>query len=147
MNSKHRNIKFTFETENSNNFLFLDDKINQKIPKDLLIQFFAKPQLMEFLLITIVLFLIPRRQVQFTSFCAGFSKFVPVLKISYRSRTPESIFKCNSYPVNIIDQCIKKFLDKLYVPKHIVPTVPKKLLLVFLPYLATIFFEFRKTLV
>ena len=61
MNSKHRNIKFTFETENSNNFLFLDDKINQKIPKDLLIQFFAKPQLMEFLLITIVLFLIPTR--------------------------------------------------------------------------------------
>ena len=27
MNSKHRNIKFTFETEDSNNFSFLDVKI------------------------------------------------------------------------------------------------------------------------
>ena len=27
------------------------------------------------------------------------------------------IFKCNNYPVNIIDQYIKKFLNKLYVPK------------------------------
>ena len=35
------------------------------------------------------------------------------------------ILKCNKYPVNIIDQCIKKFLDKLYVPKQIVLTVPK----------------------
>ena len=27
MNSKHRNVKFTFETEDSNNFSFLDAKI------------------------------------------------------------------------------------------------------------------------
>ena len=43
------------------------------------------------------------------------------------------IFKCNSYPVNIIDQCIKKFLDKLYVPKQIVKKVPKRKSLVALP--------------
>ena len=41
-----------------------------------------------------------------------------------------SIFKWNNYPVNIIDQCIKKFLEILYVPKQIGPTVPKKQLLV-----------------
>ena len=29
-----------------------------------------------------------------------------------------SIFKYNNYHVSIIDQCIKKFLDKLYVPKQ-----------------------------
>ena len=34
-----------------------------------------------------------------------------------------------------MDQCIKKFLDKLYFPKQIVPIVPKKELLVVLPYL------------
>ena len=44
----------------------------------------------------------------------------------------KSIFKCNNYPVNIIDQYIKKFLDKLYVPKQIVPTVPKRELVVVL---------------
>ena len=46
-----------------------------------------------------------------------------------------SIFKCNNYPINIMDQGIKKFLDKLYFPKQIVPVVPKKELLVVLPYL------------
>ena len=42
---------------------------------------------------------------------------------------PKSIFKCNNYPVHITGQCIKKFLDKLRVPKLIVPTVPKMELL------------------
>ena len=55
-----------------------------------------------------------------------------------------SIFKCNNYPVNIIDQCIKKFFDKLYVRKQIVPTVPKKELLVVLPYLGTFSLNLRK---
>ena len=57
-----------------------------------------------------------------------------------------SIFKCNNYPVNIIDQCIKKFFDKFYVPKQIVPTVPKKELLVVLPYLGTFSLNLRKRL-
>ena len=56
-----------------------------------------------------------------------------------------SIFRCNNYPVNSIDQCIKKFFDKLYVTKQIVTTVPKKELLVVLPYLGTS--EFEKTFV
>ena len=57
-----------------------------------------------------------------------------------------SIFKCNNYPVNIIDQCIKKFFDKSYVLKQIVPTVPKKELLVALPYLGTFSLNLRKRL-
>ena len=57
-----------------------------------------------------------------------------------------SIFKCNNYPVNLIDQCIKKFLEKLYVPKQIVPTVPKRELLVFLPFLGKFSLNLRKNL-
>ena len=57
-----------------------------------------------------------------------------------------SIFKCNNYPVNIIDQYIKKFFDKLYAPKPIVPTVPKKELLGVLPYLKTFSLNLRKRL-
>ena len=56
------------------------------------------------------------------------------------------IFKCNNYPVIIIDQCIKKFLDKLSVPKQIVPTVPKKELLVVLPFLGMLSLNLRKRL-
>ena len=59
-----------------------------------------------------------------------------------------SILKCKNiiYPVNIIDQCIKKFLDKLYVPKQIVSTVPKKELLVVLPFSGTFHLKLRKRL-
>ena len=56
------------------------------------------------------------------------------------------IFKCNNYRVDIIDQCDKKFLDKLYFPKQIVPTVPKGELLVVLPYLGTFSLNLRKRL-
>ena len=56
------------------------------------------------------------------------------------------IFKCNNYRVDIIDQCVKKFLDKLYFPKQIVPTVPKGELLVVLPYLGTFSLNLRKRL-
>ena len=57
-----------------------------------------------------------------------------------------SIFKCNNYPEHIIDQCIKKFLAKLYVPTQIVLTVPKKELPVILPYLGTFSLNLRKCL-
>ena len=57
-----------------------------------------------------------------------------------------SIFKYNNFPVNITDQCSKKLLDKLHVPKQIVPTVPKRKLLVALPYLGTFSLNLRKRL-
>ena len=57
-----------------------------------------------------------------------------------------SIFKCNNYTVNIIDQCNKKFWDKLYAPKQNVQTVPKRELLVVLPYLGTFSLNLRKHL-
>ena len=60
MNSKHRNIKFNFETEKSNNFSILDVKLPDKT-NSLLLLFFAKLHLVECLLITIVFFLIPTR--------------------------------------------------------------------------------------
>ena len=60
MNSKQENTKSIFETEDSNNVSFLDVKITPKNGR-LLLRFFAKPHLVEFLLITIVLFLIITR--------------------------------------------------------------------------------------
>ena len=45
------------------------------------------------------------------------------------------IFKCNNYPVGLIDQCVKTFLNKIYVPKRILVNVPKKDVLIVLPFL------------
>ena len=52
MNLKHKNIKFTFETEDLNNISFLDVKIPAKT-KILLLQFFAKSHLVGLLPIKI----------------------------------------------------------------------------------------------
>lgn len=51
------------------------------------------------------------------------SKFAPIRKIDniedIEVEQPRSIFKRNNYPVNILEQCIKEFLDKFYVFKQI----------------------------
>ena len=57
MNSKHRDTIFNFETKDSKNFSFLDVKLLAKT-NGLLPQFLEQSQFTEFLLITIVLFLI-----------------------------------------------------------------------------------------
>ena len=46
----------------------------------------------------------------------------------------QQIFKCNNYLVGLIDQCVKAFLNKIYVPKSILMTVPKKDVLIVLPF-------------
>ena len=57
-----------------------------------------------------------------------------------------SIFKCNNYLVNIIDRCIKKFLDKLYAPKQTVPIVSKRELLIVPPFSRKFSMHLRKRL-
>ena len=48
------------------------------------------------------------------------------------------ILKKNSYASGVIEQCIRSFLNKLHVPKKVIPTVPKKELFIVLPYLGTL---------
>ena len=113
----------------------------------LLLRYFTKPHLIKFLIITIVLFLIPAKWVQSTRFCFDCSKlFRSMENFHIQVELLRSIFKCNNYPVNIIDQCIKNFRDKLYVPEKIVRTVRKKELLVVLRYLGTFYLNLRKCL-
>ena len=77
---------------------------------------------------------------RFFKICSKYGKF------SHTSELLGSIFKCNNYPVNIIDQCIKTFRHKLYVPEQIAPTVPKKELIIVLPYLGTFSLNLKKLL-
>ena len=48
------------------------------------------------------------------------------------------ILKKNSYPSRILEQSIKPVLNKVHVPKKVIPTVPKKELFIVCPYLETI---------
>ena len=56
------------------------------------------------------------------------------------------IFKCNNYPVALIDQCVKTFLNKIYVPKRILINVPKKDVLIVLPFLGQFSLNLRSRL-
>ena len=146
MNSKHKNIKFTFETEDSNNFSFFDVKITHK-NKRFITSIFRKATFSgvytnydSFILNTYKIGLVHTLLFRFFKICPSMENFH--IEVEHVRR----IFKCNNYHVNIIDQCIKKFLDKLYVPKQIVPTVPRKELLVVLPFLGTFSLNLRKRL-
>ena len=108
----------------------------------LLLRFFAKSHLVYFLLIKILFLILLFHTLLFRFFkiCSSIENFHIEVELL------RNIFKCNNYPVNIIDQNIKRFLDKLYVPKQIVQIVPKKELLVIRPYLETFSLNLRKCL-
>ena len=55
----------------------------------------------------------------------------------------KSILYKNSYPRDLIDKCIKEFLDKIQTPKHVVSTVPKEQLIITLPYLGKLSLQIR----
>ena len=142
MNSKHKNIKFTFETTDSKNFSFLDVKTTRK-NKQFVTSIFHKATFSEvftnydsFIFDTYKIGLVHKLLFQFFKICSSIESFHLEVELL------RSIFECNNFPVNIIDQYIKKFLEKLYVPKQIVPTVPKKEFLVVFPYLGTFSLNF-----
>ena len=117
MNSKHKNIKFTFEIEDSNNFSSLDVKIIRK-NKGFVTSIFRKASFSgvytnyeSFILETYKIGLVRTLLFRFFKICSSMENFR--IEVEHL----RSIFKCNNYPVNISDQCIKKFLNKLYVPK------------------------------
>ena len=147
MSSKHRNVKFTFETEDSNNLSFIDVKITRQ-NKQIVTSIFCKATFSgvftnydSFISDTNKIRLVRTILFRFFKSCSNMENFhIEVEQL-------RSILKCNNCPINVIDQCIKKLFGKLYVPKQIVPTVLKKKLLVVLSYLGRRFFEFEKAFV
>ena len=57
------------------------------------------------------------------------------IKFHHKIKKLKSILYKNSYPRDLIDKYIKEFLDKILVPKLVVSKVPKKNLVIALPYL------------
>ena len=44
-------------------------------------------------------------------------------------------FENNSYPKSLVDFCIKKYLDKVFIKKEVVLTASKKELICILPFI------------
>ena len=60
--------------------------------------------------------------------------------------TLKPILKRNSYPHNLVNHCIKKFLNKLFVQRNLNFTVPKRELICVLPYLGKASLDLRTKL-
>ena len=138
MNKRHKNIKFSFETEKDNSFSFLDVKICREKDK-----------------FTTSVF----RKDTFSGVCTNFSSFVAlqdkfdlVCKLLHKSFTIVSDFSKfhfevetlkktlhkNAYPTKFVDKCIAKFVNNIFVQKPVFTTVPKLELRIMLPYLGNI---------
>ena len=138
MNKQHKCLKFTSEAENENNnsFFLLVIKIachNQQLKTS----FYRKPTFSDvftnyesYMVQTYKKSLICNLFCCF-SICSDFTLF------HLEVENLREILKRNSYPSGIIEQSIKSFLNKLHVPKKVIPTLPKKEIFIVLSYLET----------
>ena len=55
----------------------------------------------------------------------------------------KSILYKNSYPRDFVNKCMKKSLDRVLIQKVAVSTVPKKDLMIVLPYLGKLSLQIR----
>ena len=145
MHAKHPNIRFTFDIEDRNSFSLLDIKIIRNTEKKALeTSVYGKST--------------------FNSVFTNFKRFIPM---AYKTWLLEyMLFCCFQYALpmksftrklssskkslseilthqNVIDRCIKIFLNKRHVPKVVELTVAKKELVLVLPYLGQQSFEIR----
>ena len=135
--SKHPNINFTFETEVNSALPFLDVNVYRGI---------------DTFTTTI------HRKVTFSGVFTNFNAFLPIaykkslvstlLHRAYMINSTFSslhvevenlkkILKHNGYPKNFLDRCIFRFFNKLYEKKVPVHTVPKKEVMIVLPFLGS----------
>ena len=126
LNKQHKNIKFTSEIEENGLLSFLDIKISRENNK-FVTSVYRKPT--------------------FSGVFTNFESFIPdiykrglietLLHRSFRLcsnyenfhreiETLKSMLKRNSYPHNLVNQCIKKFLNKLFVQRDLHFTVSKR---------------------
>ena len=112
MNWKHKNIKSTFENEDLNYFSFLDVKIITR-NKRFVTSIFRKATFRRvftncdsFIFTAYKIGLVHTLLLEIFNICSSMKNFH--IEVEHL----RSIFKCNNNPVNMIDQCFKKFLDK-----------------------------------
>ena len=126
LNKQHKNTKFTSEIEENGSLSFLDITITSENNKfvtsvhhkptfsDVFTNFESFiPKMHKRGLIETLL----HRRFRLCSRYENFHREIETLK---------SIFKRNNYPPNFVNQCIKKFLNKLFIKNDIYSMAPKR---------------------
>ena len=65
------------------------------------------------------------------------------VKFDHQINILKSILYRNSYPCNFVEKCRKEFLDRVLTRKVVVSTMPKKDLIIVLPYLGKRLLQIR----
>ena len=73
-----------------------------------------------------------------TLFHGSFNLYSNYENFHQEIETLKSIFKHKNYPQDFVNQCIKEFLNKLFIKKYLKFMVPKRELTFVLPYLGKI---------
>ena len=135
LNSKHQNIKFTSEFEVDGKLPFLDMLIDRSsgiiktsvYRKPTFTGVYTHyhsflPSVYKFGLLSTILF-------RYFAICSNFHLFhIEVQKF-------KETFLRNGYPIELVNKCVKTFLDKVFITKPIIHTVSKKEYTITLPYL------------
>ena len=146
LSSKHRNINFTFELERDGVLPFLDVNVYRDS---------------ECFTTTV------HRKDTFSGVLTNFKAFIPdtykkglistllfraySINSSYSSLHEEveklkKVFSRNAYPNSFVDKCIFRFFNKIHEKKLPVQTVPKKEVVMILPFLGTTSWSVKKDL-
>ena len=146
INSRHKNMKFTYEVENHDKLAFLDVLVTRDDSK-FCTSLYRKPTFSglyshfeSFMPDTYKNGLIYTLLHRAFVICHDWNKFH--LEVCFL----KDIFRRNSFPVYFTDRCVKKFLDKIFIEKNVVFTVPKKVVRITLPFLGKQSFEIKKRL-
>ena len=146
MNTKHKQLKFTFDFEQNNSFSFLDVKITRG-SKVFSTSVFRKATFSGvFTIFDRLIFESYKTGLIFTLLFCCFTICSDMQSFHLEVEQLRQIFKCNNYTVALIDQCVKTFLNKIYVPKRILITVLKQDVLTALPFLGQFSLNLRSRL-
>ena len=144
INSRHKNMKFTFEIEENNCLPFLDILISRE-QNSFKTSVYRKPtfsglysNFMSFMPILYKKGLIKTLFYRAFMLCCDWNRFHK--EVSFLKDT----FRKNKFPVSIFEMILGEFLNKVFIKKRDVFTVPKKEIFMSLPFLGPDSFHIKK---
>ena len=146
MNTRHKNLKFTFHFEQNNSFYFLGVKITLGSKGFSTLVFHKATFSGVFMNFYSFIFESSKTYFIFSLLFRYFSICSDIQNFDLEVDQLRQIFKCNNYPVTLINQCIKTFLHQIFVAKRTSVTAPKKDLLIVFPFLCQFFLNLESTL-
>ena len=145
INSRHKNMTFTYEIEANNSLAFLDVLITRG--ETFCTSLYRKPtfsglysNFKSFMPDSYKKGLVYTLLHRAFILCCSWSKFHE--EVTFLKKT----FRKNIFPEFFIDKCVKTFLDKILIAKEVVTTVPKMELKICLPFLGKQSFKIKSKL-